>query len=159
MTCKERLETYLNEQRVPFEVQRHERAFTAQRVAESEHISGHMLAKVVIVYADGETIMVVVPASSRVDLGKMAEALDVQEIRLAEEREFLELFPDCEVGAMPPFGNLYGLPVYSDAELAGNDIIFFQAGTHTETMSMAYADYARLIQPKVLNLAREPYPA
>jgi Ala-tRNA(Pro) deacylase len=154
MTCKDRLETYLRDNQVAFQTQHHRTAFTAQAVAESEHISGRLLAKVVMVVADGELVMLVLPATKRVDVAQVAGLLDAREVRLAEEAEFAATFPDCEIGAMPPFGNLYGVPVYVDKILAEDEMIFFQAGTHTDTMSMTYADFARLVKPTVADFAR-----
>ncbi len=153
MRCKERLEAYLREQGVPFQIQHHPIAFTAQEVAASEHVPGRMVVKVVMVVADGKPVMLALRATDRVDLHKLAAVLGVSEARLAEEREFGALFPDCELGAMPPFGNLYGVPVYVDAALAEDETIVFQAGTHTDTMSLKYADFARLVQPAVADFA------
>lgn len=153
MTCRERLEAYLQANQVHFEVQQHPIAFTAQSVAESEHLPGDMMVKVVIVVADGEMMMLALPTSRRVDLAVLSEILGAHEVRLADEPEFAAAFPDCEVGAMPPFGNLFGLPVYVDEALTEDEIIFFQAGTHTETMSMRYADFDRLVRPMVAEFA------
>jgi Ala-tRNA(Pro) deacylase len=154
MTCKDRLETYLRDNRVAFETQHHPTTFTAQEVAQSEHIPGRFLAKVVMVVADGELVMLVLPATNRVDVAHVAVLLDVQSVRVANETEFAATFSDCEVGAMPPFGNLYGVPVYVDKALAEDETIFFQAGTHTDTISMQYADFARLVKPTVADFAR-----
>ena len=154
MQCKDRLEAYLRENQVPFQMQHHARVFTAQEVAASEHIPGKMLAKVVMALADGRLLMVVLPAPDRVDLAKLGMLLNTRDVRLAQESEFAAAFPDCEVGAMPPFGNLYNLPVYVDTTLAEDETIVFQAGTHTDTMSMRYADFERLVQPTVADLAQ-----
>jgi len=154
MTCKDRLEAYLRDNQVPYQTQHHPTAFTAQAVAESEHISGKVLAKVVMVVADGDMVMLVLPAASRVDVAHAAAVLDAREVRLADESEFAATFSDCEVGAMPPFGNLYGLPVYVDQTLAEDETIFFQAGTHTDTMSLTFADFERLVKPNVADFAR-----
>jgi Ala-tRNA(Pro) deacylase len=153
MQCKERLETYFRESGVPFQVQHHPMAYTAQRVAESEHIPGKMVAKAVMVFADSQPVMLALPADYRVSFEKAAGALGVKEVRLAHEDEFADTFPDCEVGAMPPLGNLYGLPVYVDRHLAEDETIVFQAGTHADTMSLQYADYERLVHPTVADLA------
>jgi Ala-tRNA(Pro) deacylase len=147
MPCKERLEQYLTDQHVPFDVQHHAVAYTAQELAAAEHISGRMVAKSVIVIAGDRMVMLVLPAVHRVDLTRAALITGAPEVRLADEREFAAIFPDCEAGAMPPFGNLYDLPVYVDNALAQNETIVFPAGTHTETMSIRYADYARLVTP------------
>lgn len=152
MMCLEKLENYLFNHRVPFQVEHHYRAITAQQVAASEHIAGSMMAKVVMAVADGRLVMLVVPASSRVDLDRVALRLRARHVRLAEEREFAPVFLDCEVGAMPPFGHLYGVPVYVDIALVTDEVIVFQAGTHTETIRITYEDFARLVHPQVADL-------
>lgn len=154
MKCKERLEAYLREHQVAYQTQHHPTAYTAQEVAAREHIPGRMLAKVVVVLADGKMAMLALPAPYRVDFGKAAAALGAQEVRLAREDEFAAAFPDCSVGAMPPFGNLYNLPVYVDKTLTEDETVVFQAGTHTDTMSVRYADFERLVQPNVADFAR-----
>jgi Ala-tRNA(Pro) deacylase len=153
MACKERLETYLREHSVPFQVQHHSIAYTAQELAASEHIPGKQVAKVVMVIADGKPAMLAVPATHRVDFGKAGAALGAKEVKLALEEELAAAFPDCEVGAMPPFGNLYGLPVCVDKALAEDETIVFPAGTHTDTISLAFADFARLVEPSVASFA------
>lgn len=154
MACKERLETYLRENGVPYQLQYHRVAFTAQKVAAAEHIPGRMMAKVVMVKADGKLTMLVLPAPYLVDFAKAAAALGVERVELASEKEFAGAFPDCEVGAEPPFGNLYGLPVWVDQDLTKDETIVVEAGTYTDTLSLRYADYQRLVQPKVADLAR-----
>ncbi|MBI3977485.1 MAG: YbaK/EbsC family protein [Chloroflexi bacterium] len=154
MGCKEKLESFLRENRTPFELQHHPRAYTAQDVASSEHLPGKLMVKVVMVFADGRATMLALPASYRVDLAKAASALGAREVRLAHEEEFVALFPDCEVGAMPPFGNLYGLPVYVDKALVEDASIVFQAGTHTDTIRLKYADFERLARPTVADFAQ-----
>jgi Ala-tRNA(Pro) deacylase len=139
---------------VPFAVQQHPVAYTAQDVAAAEHIPNQIMAKVVIVSADGTLVMLVLPTTHRVDMTQVSAALGARELYLVDEQEFAAAFPDCEVGAMPPFGNLYGIPVYVDQQLAEDETIVFQAGTHTETIRMRYADYARLVQPIVIAFAR-----
>ncbi len=153
MECKEKLEVYLREQQVPFEMQQHRRVYTAQEVAESEHIAGKRLAKVVLIWADGKMTMLVLPASYRVDVEHVGQVIGAAHVRLAHEEELAVAFPDCEVGAMPPFGNLYDLLVYVDPALAEEETIVIQAGTHTDTMSLAYADFARLVNPTVVKFA------
>jgi Ala-tRNA(Pro) deacylase len=147
MSCKDKLEAYLRENGVPFEIHHHPPAYTAQRVAEAEHISGKMMVKVVMAFADGKMVMLAVPAPKHVSLTKAAEAIGAKEVRLAHEDEFAAAFPDCDVGAMPPFGNLYGIPVYADVELAQDESIVFNAGTHEDTINMKYADFERLVKP------------
>ncbi len=154
MQCKDRLESYLRDNDVTFQVQHHVRAFTAQEIAASEHIPGKLLAKVVMVIANGKIVMLALPASHRVDMAAVRTLLGAPDARLAHESEFAESFPDCEVGAMPPFGNLYGVPVVVDTSLAEDDTIVVQAGTHTDSLSLKYADYARLVQPSVAGFGR-----
>ena len=154
MGCRDRLEEYLRENRVPFETQHHPRAVTAQEVAATEHVPGKLLAKTVMLLADGQMVMLALPAPYQVDLEKAAAALGVKEARLAEEDDFEDTFPDCEVGAMPPFGNLYGVPVYVEESLAEDDMIIFRSGTHTDTMSVSYADFERLVEPTAAEFAR-----
>ena len=153
MNCKERLEAYLRDNKVPFQIIHHPLAYTAQEVAAAEHIPGKMLAKVVMVFADGKLAMLALPAPHRVDLSKAATVLKAKEVRLAHEEEFAAAFPDCEVGAMPPFGNLYDVPVYVDKTLTEDVDIVFNAGTHTDTISLRYADYERLVKPAVADFA------
>ena len=153
MNCMERLQAYLRENNVPFQIQHHPVAYSAQEVAASEHVPGKMMAKTVVVFAGGETVMLALPASHRVEVEKAAAALGVKEVRLAHEAELAVYFPDCEVGAMPPFGNLYDVPVWVDRSLAEDETIVFRAGTHTDTMSLKYGDYARLAKPNVAELA------
>jgi Ala-tRNA(Pro) deacylase len=114
------------------------------------------MAKVVMVVADGKLMMLVLPVSRRVDEERAAVALDAKVVRLAREEEFVSTFADCDVGAMPPFGNLYGVPVYVDDELAEDETITFQAGTHTWTITLKYADFERLVGPTVADLALHP---
>ena len=153
MECRDRLEGYLRENGVPFEVQHHPRAITAQEVAATEHVPGKMLAKVVVVMVDGRMVMLSLPAPYQVDLEKVGKVLGAEEARLAEEEEFEGAFPDCEVGAMPPFGNLYGMPVYVEEALAEDETIFFRAGTHTDTMSVRYTDFEQLVEPTIAAFA------
>jgi Ala-tRNA(Pro) deacylase len=149
MTAQERLAAYLQEQGVEFAMHHHSRAYTAQEVAAVEHVSGHRFVKVVMVKGDDGLAMMCVPASFDIDLDAAAEVLEADEIRLAEEEEFAPLFGDCEVGAMPPFGNLYDLPVYMDESLEEDDRIVFNGGTHRETFEIALDDFERLVHPRV----------
>lgn len=138
---------YLRERDVAYEIQHHPVAYTAQEVAASEHISGRQVAKVVMVRADGRPAMLVLPAVHQVDLSRAATALGAQDVRLAQEDEFAALFPDCAVGAMPPFGERYGVPVYVDPSLVEAERIVCPAGTHTDTVSLRYADFERVTRP------------
>lgn len=149
MDCKGRLEAYFREHDVSFETATHSEAYTAQEVAAALHVSGHQLAKVVMLWADDELTMTVVPASARVDLRQAADVLGVDKVRLAKEGEFGGRFDDCRLGAMPPFGNLYDLPVVVDPALAESGEIVFSAGTYTDSMKVAYDNFERLVQPRV----------
>jgi Ala-tRNA(Pro) deacylase len=143
------MEQYLREKGVPFEVTAHDRAYTMQEVAATLHVSGKQVAKVVMVKADGNMVMLVLPAPYRLNFGKVRTLLGAERASLAEEGEFAGLFPDCAPGAMPPFGNLYDIPVYVDQALSAKENIIFRIGTHRHTMKVAYADFARLAQPTV----------
>jgi Ala-tRNA(Pro) deacylase len=149
MDCKDRLEATFREHDVSFESVSHSAAYTAQEVAAALHVSGHQLAKVVMVWAGDELTMAVVPASARVDLRRAADVLGADKVRLAREAEFGGRFDDCQLGAMPPFGNLYDLPVVVDPALGEHDDIVFSAGTYTDSMKVAYEDFERLVQPRV----------
>ncbi|MHB1044378.1 MAG: aminoacyl-tRNA deacylase [Thermoanaerobaculia bacterium] len=127
----------------------HSPAYTAQEVAASAHVRGKELAKTVMVKVDGKPVMVVLPASQRVDFQVLREVTGGQNVVLASEAEFRELFPDCEAGAMPPFGNLYGMDVYVAPKLTEDEEISFNAGSHTELMKLRYADFERLVKPRV----------
>ena len=151
--CNEKLVSYLHEQGVAFETQHHRRVYTAQEVAHQEHVPGTHVAKVVVVWVDGSLAMLVLPATHRVDLERFRTAIGAEQVRLAHEAETAVTFTDCEVGAMPPFGNLYDLSVYVDPALAEAPTIVAQAGTHTDTVSVRYADFARLVEPTVVPFA------
>jgi len=152
-----RLKKFLDRQQVPYETHIHRTAYTAQQVAAEEHVPGRMMAKTIIVESDGQFMMVVLPAPRKVDIFTVRQSLDQPRARLATEAEFNSLFPDSETGAMPPFGNLYGMPVYVDPELsvdpAGVNEIVFNAGTHRETIRMGFSDFRRLVCPMVMPLA------
>ncbi|GER90694.1 deacylase [Dictyobacter vulcani] len=154
MQCKEKMETYLREHQVPFQEQQHARSFSATTIAESEHISSKKFAKTVILMVDGQLMCFVVPATYSVDLETVRAITGAQDVRLAHEAEFKQAFPDCEVGTMPPFGNLYGIPVYVDKSLSAEDSITFPVGTYTDTMSMNYADFEQLVHPHIAIFAR-----
>lgn len=146
--CVQRLQDYFRDNGVECQVQEHPTAYTAQEVAAAEHVSGYQLAKVVVVKADGAMSLAVVPAPYRVELSKLAALAGVPELRLAREEEFEGLFPDCEAGAMPPLGNLYGLDVWVDQSLAEQAEIAFTACDHRHTFRLAYADFERLATPR-----------
>lgn len=148
-----KLREFLDAKKVPYEVLSHRQAFTAQEVAQAQHIPGKELAKVVIVRSGKDFLMAVLPAPYRVDLDRLQSGIGKSGLVLATEQEFKDLFPQCEAGAMPPFGNLYKLPVYVDQTLTQDDEIVFNAGTHTQTVKMKYADFARLVAPQLCSFA------
>lgn len=150
-----RLRKFLDENKVPYETHVHRVAYTAQQVAAEEHVPGRMMAKTVILHSKNAFAMAVLPAHRRVDLGSLREALKDPDVRLATEAEFVSLFPDSETGAMPPFGNLYSLPVYVDEMLAKDKEIVFNAGTHRETIKILFTDFLKLVRPQILTLAAQ----
>lgn len=148
------LKQLLDDRGVKYVTVRHSPAYTAQEVAASTHISGYEIAKTVIVKIDGRIAMAVIPAPLHVDLRQLKEMIGADDLTLASESEFRMLFPECEAGAMPPFGPLYGMDTYVAARLADDEYIAFNAGTHTELIRMRYRDFERLADPKVLAFAR-----
>jgi Ala-tRNA(Pro) deacylase len=148
----QKLKEFLDKEAVKYVSIQHSRAFTAQEVAASAHIRGKEMAKTVIVQMDGKMAMVVLPANHRVNLEVLRESAGAEEVKLSTEAEFKGLFPDCEPGAMPPFGNLYGMEVYIAAALTKDEEIAFNAGTHTECIRLAYGDFDRLVKPKPVGI-------
>ena len=146
-----KLKDYLVRNNVEYSVIRHPEAFTAQETAESAHVSGTRIAKTVIVNIDGDMAMAVLPANHKVMLQDLREITGADDIRFASEEEFEDMFPGCETGAMPPFGNLYGMEVFVDPSLAQQDEILFNAGNHRDLIKMRYKDFERLVEPQVLN--------
>jgi len=140
---------FLKKQKVKFQLRHHPARYTAQEVAAAEHITGEEVAKVVIVKADDAFAMCVLPATYVLDMKRAKKALGAKSVRLATEEEIAGLFPDCEVGAMPPFGAEYNLPVYVEEHLSADEQILVPAGTHEDSVLLAWADYERLAQPKV----------
>jgi Ala-tRNA(Pro) deacylase len=158
MAIPRHIEDFLDSRGVRYERLVHAQEFTAPRVAEAQHVSGRELAKSVIVVADDRLVMAVVPANERVDVEKLGHLIGAASVRLATEDEFRERFPDCEVGAEPPLGRLYGVPVWLDASFEDHPTITFNAGTHSETIQMSLADYEALESPAVGRLVelRDP---
>jgi Ala-tRNA(Pro) deacylase len=150
----QRLKEFLDDNDVRYVRIQHSPAFTAQEIAASAHIPGKELAKTVMVKIDGKMAMAVLPASYKVDMEKLKAATGAGSVELAGEQEFKDMFPACEIGAMPPFGNLYGMEVYAAEVLTEDEEIAFNAGSHTELIRLAYADFERLVQPKVTKLSR-----
>ncbi len=149
MAILKKLLNYLENSKVDFECLTHHEAYTSQETAQAQHVSGKIFAKVVIFKTNGHFEMAVLPATHHVVTEKLKQITGDQECSLATESDLEELFPDCQVGAMPPFGNLYNLDVVVDEALAQSDYIVFGAGSHRDTVKMKYKDYAKLVQPKV----------
>ena len=148
MALSDRLQRFLNEQRIEHQILPHRETFTAQEVAATSHVPGRQLAKVLIVREeDGSHLMVVLPAPCRVDLTALKDATGKRKLSLAAESELARLFPDCQIGAMPPFGNLYDLPVYIDACFPRAQDFFFQAGNHHEVVRVGYREYEQAVKP------------
>jgi len=150
----QKLKDFLDRSNIKYVSITHSKAFTAQEIAAMAHVPGKALAKTVLIWVDDKMSMAALPASYRVDKEQLREALGVDFIDLANEWEFRDRFPDCELGAMPPFGNLYGLDVYVAESLAEDDEITFNAGTHTELIRLSYEDFRRLVKPKVVKFSQ-----
>ena len=146
-----KLKEFLDREKIKYLTIVHSPAYTAQEVAASAHITGKELAKTVIVQLDDKMAMAVLPADRKIVLQDLRDVTGCDEVRFASEEEFQKKFPDCETGAMPPFGNLYGMDVYIAAALSDNEEIAFNAGSHTEAMKMLYKDFERLAKPKVVS--------
>ncbi|MEP6709317.1 MAG: YbaK/EbsC family protein [Verrucomicrobiota bacterium] len=142
----------MNESKVGYEILHHPEAVTAQRIAQAGHVKGRRHAKVVMVKSGEQHVITVLPADHRIDLEKVSKAVG-KAASLDTEQEFTLLFPDCAVGAMPPFGNLYGLPTYVDKSLSQEEYIVFEAGTHTDAIKLSYRDYEKIVKPRVEDLA------
>jgi Ala-tRNA(Pro) deacylase len=148
------LTAYLDENQIRYNTITHSPAFTAQEIAHSAHIPGGELAKTVMVKLDGKMVEAVLPASHQLDLESFRTTTGAEKVELATETEFEGIFPDCEVGAMPPCGNIYGVDVYVSPSLKSGRQILFNAGSHSELISMLYKDYEKLVQPSVVPLSR-----
>jgi Ala-tRNA(Pro) deacylase len=143
-----RLKEFLDHEHVRYLTISHSPAYTAQEVAAAAHVPGRDMAKTVVVRMDGALALVVLPAAARLNLPLLEETAGARRVELASERDFRGAFPGCEVGAMPPFGNLYGMRVFVSEDLAKEEEIAFNAGSHTEVMKMRYADFERLAKPR-----------
>ena len=148
------LREFLDSNKVKYISIQHSPAYTAQEIASVAHIPGKELAKSVIVNVDGKIAMAVLPASHRVDFKRLKEAIGAKEVKLAKEPEFEGTFPDCQLGAMPPFGNLYGVDVFADESLTEDEEFAFNACSHTELIRLAYRDFEELVKPQVMKLSR-----
>ncbi len=152
-----KLENFLKDNDVSFNKIVHHKTFTAQRTAADAHISGKEIAKTVMMIIDNRMSMVVLPGDMQIDFDLLKHAIGAKKIRLATEIEFKDIFPNCEVGAMPPFGNLYNIPVYVAEALTQDIFIAFNGGTHSLLVQMKYKDYQRLVNPLVLKIAYHVY--
>jgi len=148
----QKVKDYLDENGIAYVSIKHSPAYTAQGIAQSAHISGKLIAKTVILKIDGKLGMVVLPGNRKVILELLKDLISAKSVELADEAEFKKTFPDCETGAMPPFGNLYGMEVVVSEDLAADREIAFNAGTHSELIQMEFKDYKRLVNPRILNL-------
>jgi Ala-tRNA(Pro) deacylase len=142
----------LKENKVDYEILHHPEAVTAQRIAQAEHVKGRRHAKIVMVKSGEQHLMTVLPADHQIDLKKLKKAVG-KAVSLDTEQEFKPLFPDCAVGAMPPFGNLYGVQTYVDKSLSQEEYIVFEAGTHTDAIKLSYRDYEKIAKPRVEDFA------
>lgn len=143
----ERVTQYLDEQGVKYVILQHSPAYTAQEVAASVHVPGRHFAKCVMVKIDGKLALAVLPATDQVDLERLAKSVGAKSVELASEADFKDRFPECEVGAMPPFGNLFDMEAFVSPHLTAAERIAFNAGSHTDVMQLAYGDFQRLVNP------------
>ena len=150
------LREFLNSRQVKYSTIEHSPAYTAQEIAAISHIPGKELAKSVIVKMDGKMVMAVLPASRRINFSRLKEVTDAKTAELATEREFEELFPDCQLGAMPPFGNLYNMDVLVDKSLTDDEEIAFNACNHRELIRLSFQDFKRLVEPTILEFTWKP---
>jgi Ala-tRNA(Pro) deacylase len=150
---KSTVEEFLDSKKIKYTTVKHSEVYTAQEIAASAHIPGRQLAKTVMIKIDGEMAMAVLPAPYKVDFDNLKKGAGAKKVQLASEDEFKDLFPDCEIGAMPPFGNLYQMDVFADESLAEEIEIAFCAGSHSQLIKLAYKDFAKLVKPKVIQFS------
>ena len=144
-----KLKEYLDNNNVNYEITKHKAVYTSQELAECLHVPGKIMTKVVMVKAGGKDVMTVMPACRKVDVQRLKEIFKLDDVRIEKEDEFMGLFPKCDVGAIPPFGNLFGLTVYMDSSLTDDEYILVQTGDNKEAVRIKYDDFARLVNPKV----------
>lgn len=149
MSLSDRFKKYLNNSNINYSVISHNPTYTAEELAHELQVPEKDLAKTVIVKSDDGYAMIVLPASRKINLDYLKNAMGKKDIELADEAEFVNLFPDCELGAMPPFGNLYKIPVYVALRLSEDDEIIFNAGTHSDAIKMSFKDFKRLVDPRI----------
>ena len=153
----QRLKDFLDKHRVKYVVITHSRDYTSQEIAMSALMPGKELAKTVMIKFDGRMVMAILPSSYKVNLDLLREATGAGKIELASENEFQDMFPECEIGAMPPFGNLYEMDVFVEESLTGNKTIAFNAGSHTELIKLAYKDFTKLVEPTVIKFSHKTF--
>jgi Ala-tRNA(Pro) deacylase len=153
VASRTRLKSFLDQERVGYQDISHKSDYTSQEIAADTHTPGQRFAKTLVVRIDGRFVLVVLPAHHRLDFERLKFVLDADAAVLANEDEMRRLFPDAEVGAEPPFGNLYGIPVFSSMELAADEWITFNAGTHQDAIRMRYSDFLRLVRPTELEVS------
>ena len=154
MAIAESIRDFLKRERVPYTIFAHRPAYTAQQEAESSHVQGRHWAKIVVCFVDGEPIQAVLPAHLKVDLGRLTALAQAHEVRLATEAEIWGMYPECELGAMPPFGPIYGQRVFVDRSFVGDSEMVFNAGTHTDALCMDYSFFAEMVRPTVGTFAK-----
>mgnify|MGYP006282928951 CR=1 FL=1 len=143
---------FLDNQNIEYVIITHSKAYTAQRIAAAAHVPGKEIAKTVMVKVDGDLVMVVLPGTEKVSLSKLKKTLNAKEAKVADETEFEHKFPDCELGAMPPFGSLYDLKVLVDRKLTKDDYIYFNACSHRELVKMSFETYSKIEKPKIVDI-------
>ncbi len=149
----EKLKEFLDKENIKYISIKHSSAYTAQEIAASAHIPGKELAKTVMIKVDGKMAMAVLPASYKIDIDSFKEITGAENVRLAGEAEFKDKFPDCEVGAMPPFGNLYNMDVFAAQSLEDDEEIAFNACSHTELIKLSFKDFKKLVNPKIVEFS------
>ena len=147
------LNRFLDDHDVKYVTIRHSPAFTSQQIAASAHIPGKEIAKTVMVRIDGKLAMAVLPGSLKIDLDLLRDLAGAEVVEIAAEKEFSDLFPECETGAMPPFGILYDMEVYVSESLTEDEKIAFNGGSHSEVIQMDYRDFENLVKPKFVILS------
>lgn len=147
------LKDFLDKNKIKYITIKHSLAYTAQEIAMTAHIPGKEVAKTVMFKKDGKMAMAVLPATHKIDFDLLKKGVGAKNVELASEKEFKDLFPNCDIGAMPPFGNLYDMEVFVSEALVEDEDIAFNAGSHTELMKLSYKDFERLVKPKVLKFS------
>ena len=148
------LPSYLDDHGVTYRLSHHGETYTSQDLAQAEHVSGKCVIKPVLVKADGQFLMCALPASHKVDLMELRQQLRCKEVAIADESQLQQIFGDCELGAEPPIGRLWGLQTLMDESLTSDAIVMFQAGTHDQAVTMSLAEYRRIAQPEMAHFAR-----